>query len=106
MAIIAAASHVGAPDERIWTAFYCLNAPAPLITTWLIVSGLSAFKLPVNLRHPYPNTDCLKCHAESVKWLAVHDEFKASLFSGETSCMQCHGEANPAHNVRGEVGHE
>ncbi|MBZ5567699.1 MAG: NapC/NirT family cytochrome c [Acidobacteriia bacterium] len=61
------------------------------------------FKLPVKLRHPYPNTDCLKCHAESVKWLGVHDEFKASLFSGETSCMQCHGATNPAHNVPGEV---
>jgi len=59
------------------------------------------FKLPVKLRHPYPNTDCLKCHAESAKWLGVHEEFKASLFSGETSCMQCHGANNPAHNVSG-----
>ena len=59
------------------------------------------FKLPIKIRHPYPNTDCLKCHAESVKWLSVHDDFKAGLFSGETSCLQCHGAANPAHNVGG-----
>lgn len=59
------------------------------------------FKLPIKIRHPYPNTDCLKCHAESVKWLAAHDDFKASLFSGETSCLQCHGATNPAHNVGG-----
>ena len=60
------------------------------------------FKLPIKIRHPYPNTDCLKCHAESAKWLGVHDDFKASLFSGETSCLQCHGATNPAHNVGGK----
>jgi cytochrome c nitrite reductase small subunit len=59
------------------------------------------FKLPIKIRHPYPNTDCLKCHAGSVKWLGVHGDFKASLFSGETSCLDCHGATNPAHNVGG-----
>jgi cytochrome c nitrite reductase small subunit len=59
------------------------------------------FKLPIKPRHPYPNTDCLKCHAESAKWLDTHEDFKASLFSGETSCLQCHGASNPAHNVGG-----
>jgi nitrate/TMAO reductase-like tetraheme cytochrome c subunit len=57
------------------------------------------FKLPVKLREKYPNHDCLKCHADSVKWLAVHEEFKAGLFADETSCMDCHGATNPAHTV-------
>lgn len=60
------------------------------------------FKLPIKIRHPYPNTDCLKCHAGSVKWLGVHSDFKDSLFSGETSCLDCHGSTNPAHNVGGK----
>jgi NapC/NirT cytochrome c family, N-terminal region len=60
------------------------------------------FKLPIKIRHPYPNTDCLKCHAGSVKWLGVHSDFKAALFSGETSCLECHGATNPPHNVGGK----
>ena len=59
------------------------------------------FKLPVKLRHPYPNHDCLKCHAESEKWLAVHGDFKADVFDGKTSCMDCHAANNPAHIVGG-----
>lgn len=57
------------------------------------------FRLPVKLRHPYPNNDCLKCHAESVKWLASHGDYKDAVFSGGMSCMQCHGATTPAHNV-------
>jgi cytochrome c nitrite reductase small subunit len=57
------------------------------------------FKLPVKLRHPYPNNDCLKCHAESVKWLGVHGDFKDDLFAGKTSCLDCHGQTNPPHTL-------
>jgi len=57
------------------------------------------FKLPVKLRHPYPNNDCLKCHAESAKWRAIHDDFKQTLFSGEMTCMECHGAEHPAHTL-------
>lgn len=60
------------------------------------------FKLPVKLREPYPNTDCLKCHAESAKWLDQHGDVKDALFSGQTSCLDCHGEMNPPHNVGGK----
>lgn len=58
------------------------------------------FRLPIRLRHPYPNTDCLKCHAGSAKWLGSHEDFKDALFSGEATCMQCHADSNPAHNVK------
>ncbi|MGH9512374.1 MAG: NapC/NirT family cytochrome c [Terriglobales bacterium] len=57
------------------------------------------FRLPIKLRHPYPNGDCLKCHADSVKWIAAHSDYKDAIFSGEASCMQCHADSNPAHNI-------
>ncbi len=57
------------------------------------------FHLPIKLRHPYPNNDCLKCHAGSAKWIASHEDYKDALFSGEATCMQCHADSNPAHNI-------
>jgi cytochrome c nitrite reductase small subunit len=57
------------------------------------------FRLPLKLRHPYRDGDCLKCHAEAVKWVAAHQEFQQDIFAGKLSCMQCHGESNPAHKV-------
>jgi len=61
------------------------------------------FHLPIKLRTPYPNTDCLKCHAGSAKWLASHEDYKDALFSGEATCMQCHADANPAHIIARNV---
>lgn len=58
------------------------------------------FHLPIKMREPYPNTDCLKCHAESVKWAAFHQDFRDALFAGEMTCMQCHRENNPAHTLQ------
>ena len=58
------------------------------------------FKLPVKLRHPYPNNDCLKCHAEAQKWLALHGDFKEQIFSGELQCMVCHADKNPPHTLK------
>lgn len=56
-----------------------------------------SYKFPIEMRSPYPNNDCLKCHADAEKWKeqASHAEFQESIFSGETSCMQCHSGANP-----------
>ena len=61
------------------------------------------YHLPIKLRTPYPNTDCLKCHAGSVKWEAAHEDYKDALFSGEATCMQCHADANPAHTLAQDV---
>jgi cytochrome c nitrite reductase small subunit len=58
------------------------------------------FKVPVKLRHPYPNNDCLKCHAGAVKWLAQHGDFKDQIFSGELPCMSCHADKNPPHTLK------
>ena len=60
------------------------------------LSGLHASQA----RHPYPNNDCLKCHAEAIQWAEqeLHVENKEALFAGEMSCMDCHGPmGNPAH---------
>ncbi|HUO34402.1 MAG TPA: NapC/NirT family cytochrome c [Candidatus Acidoferrum sp.] len=61
------------------------------------------FHLPIKLMHPYPNNDCLKCHAGSAKWNDAHADYKDALFSGEATCMQCHADSNPAHNVAQNV---
>ena len=58
------------------------------------------FKIPVKLRHPYPNNDCLKCHAEAARWLVQHGDFKEQIFSGELPCMSCHAGKNPPHTVK------
>jgi hypothetical protein len=55
------------------------------------------YKLPVKMREPYKNDDCLKCHATSAKWLPLHGDFKEVLFSGDMKCMDCHGNEHPAH---------
>lgn len=53
-----------------------------------------AFSPPVRLWQPYPNADCLKCHAESRLWLAepshTADGMAEELFDDRTSCMDCH----------------
>jgi cytochrome c nitrite reductase small subunit len=58
------------------------------------------YKLPLKMREPYKNDDCLKCHAESEKWLAIHGEFKEVLFHGDMKCMECHGNEHPAHTFQ------
>ena len=62
------------------------------------------YDLPLSMWNPYPNGDCLKCHARSSKWLAreehVLGDAKRELFDGTTSCMGCH---DAAHNVHVEV---
>jgi hypothetical protein len=59
------------------------------------------FSVPVKMRHPYSNNDCLKCHAGSAKFLASHKKEKdrQAMLSDEISCGQCHDDDNPAHNV-------
>ena len=60
----------------------------------------NTYHSPIQMRDPYPNNDCLKCHAEALKWQEqeMHIENKEALFAGETSCMDCHGPmGHPAH---------
>jgi nitrate/TMAO reductase-like tetraheme cytochrome c subunit len=57
------------------------------------------FSVPVKMRHPYSNNDCLKCHGASAKFLASHKKDREAMFADEVSCMQCHDDDNPAHNT-------
>lgn len=53
-----------------------------------------SFEAPAVMWRPYPNADCLKCHARSRKWLAepahTDEAMKSDLFSDMISCMECH----------------
>jgi len=59
------------------------------------------YEVPLSMWKPYPNADCLKCHAESNLWLSVdahtYEETEEELFANLISCMECHG---TAHEVR------
>lgn len=59
------------------------------------------FKHPLKMREPYSNTECLKCHAESVKWSGQHAQSRAEIFGDRTKCMSCHGVEHPAHALEG-----
>jgi nitrate/TMAO reductase-like tetraheme cytochrome c subunit len=57
------------------------------------------FRTPIVMRRAYANAFCLKCHGESAKFIAIKDHYQnqVALFSGKRPCMDCHGEAAPAH---------
>ncbi len=58
------------------------------------------FVLPIEMHEPYPNGDCLKCHAESHKWMEqeMHVDSKDALFADEAKCQDCHEAfGHPAH---------
>jgi len=57
------------------------------------------FQLPLQLRHPYRDQDCLKCHAGAKKWIIAHEDSQEKIFAGKVSCMQCHAETSPAHTL-------
>jgi len=58
-----------------------------------------SFSLPIKMREPYRNTDCLKCHAGAVRWTRLHSEFKSALLRNDVNCLGCHGQQHPAHIV-------
>jgi hypothetical protein len=65
------------------------------------------YDMPLSMWNPYPNGDCLKCHARSRKWLALEEHVlgtaKQELFNGTTSCMSCH---DAAHTVKTELARD
>jgi nitrate/TMAO reductase-like tetraheme cytochrome c subunit len=60
-----------------------------------------SFQVPITARHAYRNEYCLKCHGGAAKFLLTKDHRKnqAAMYSEKRSCMDCHGEAAPAHNL-------
>ena len=60
------------------------------------------YEFPIQMRSPYSNGDCLKCHSQSQKWLSqeLHLENRAELFSDGMACLDCHGPmGHPAHSL-------
>jgi len=57
------------------------------------------FVKPIKMRTPYKNDDCLKCHSGSAKWQPIHADFKDAIYSGESKCLDCHGDEHPAHTL-------
>jgi len=59
-----------------------------------------SFRQQIEMREPYRNDDCLKCHAGAVKWSVNHADSRDSILAGKASCLSCHGKAHPAHTLR------
>ena len=55
------------------------------------------FRKPIEMREPYRNDDCLKCHSGAIKWSVSHADSKDSILAGRAACLDCHGKAHPAH---------
>lgn len=56
------------------------------------------YELPPKMHAPYQNSECLKCHENTPKFVdaEAHVELLPSIRSGEFSCNDCHA---PAHIV-------
>jgi len=57
------------------------------------------FRPQIQMREPYRNDDCLKCHSGAVKWSLNHASSKDSILAGKDRCLDCHGKAHPAHTL-------
>lgn len=61
------------------------------------------YTMPIHINTPFSNLRCLNCHAKSQKFLdpAKHPkEDLPAMFSGKTSCIDCHGPVHPAPETR------
>lgn len=63
-----------------------------------------SFHQPIRMRIPYENGECLKCHADAVRWSADHAGVSEAVLSGEVRCLGCHGRAHPAHLLHASGG--
>jgi len=53
------------------------------------------YTLPIRIAAPYRFANCLRCHGESKRFRDKHEDFQAQIDSGESSCLDCHGEPHP-----------
>jgi len=60
---------------------------------------MGTFRQQIEMREPYRNDDCLKCHFGAVKWSMNHTDSKDSILAGKATCLGCHGMAHPAHTL-------
>lgn len=57
----------------------------------------NTFHRPIEMREPYGNDDCLKCHSGAVRWSTNHGDFREAILSGQVVCLDCHGTDHRAH---------
>ena len=94
------------PGESCYSchADYGVNATLQAKTTGLrhVYKYMTrTYKLPIEMREPFANSLCLKCHEGAKRFVAekVHlqNGYTApALLSGKRECISCHG---PAHNI-------
>lgn len=65
------------------------------------VHYLGEAKDPIELYHPYPNSNCLRCHDDARSYLESrgHQGMAAELREGTTSCLKCHRVAHDFESV-------
>lgn len=76
-------------------------AKTAAIRHWLLyVTG--TWSDPIRHNGPYPNANCLTCHAETPRFVngASHRALAADLAANRVSCIQCHGSPHPSPEER------
>ena len=60
------------------------------------------YQEPIKARVKFDNNNCLHCHEEAPKWLAVesHVEARQDLITNKTTCVECHGDPHPTAEQR------
>jgi cytochrome c nitrite reductase small subunit len=74
-----------------------ITAKSAALRHWLLyVTG--SWREPIRHRGPYPNANCLACHANAQRFAngASHRVLATELTTNRASCTQCHGSPHPS----------
>lgn len=58
------------------------------------------YTLPIEIRGPYRDANCLHCHGEAKVFREKHADTMEELVSGAMTCLDCHRPAHPARESR------
>lgn len=74
-----------------------ITAKSAALRHWLLYVTKSGSE-PIRHRGPYPNANCLACHANARRFRngASHRALVADLATNRVSCIQCHGAPHPS----------
>ncbi|NOT58538.1 MAG: hypothetical protein HOP18_28415 [Deltaproteobacteria bacterium] len=72
-------------------------AKSAALRHWLLYVTRSWHE-PIRHRGPYPNANCLACHAEAQRFVSgdSHRALATDLAANRASCIQCHGSPHPS----------
>ncbi len=84
-----------------------LTAKSAALRHWLLYVTKS-WSEPIRHRGPYPNANCLACHAHAQRFSngASHRALAADLAANRVSCLQCHGAPHPSPAERQTIGQQ